>query len=99
LQSISGRILAQNAPVCRSIRYVYANFPRADERREIRAKWDVALIGGSTPSRATVVVFFSAVYERRARAYLVRAGVPITAASDVDAPGVRVGVLEEKQSR
>lgn len=71
---------------------VYANFP--DLMNGARSgQWDVALMG-IDPQRATAVDF-SAPFMNVEQGYLVRAGVPIVAASDVDAPGVRVGVLEK----
>lgn len=56
-------------------------------------EWDVALMG-INPERATAMDF-SAPYMEVEIGYLVRAGVAIAAAPDVDAPGIRVGVLEK----
>jgi len=56
-------------------------------------EWDVAFIGMSA-ERATAVDF-SAPYMEVEQGYLVRAGLPITTAAEVDRPGVRVGVIEK----
>ena len=55
--------------------------------------WDVALMGVNA-ERATVMDF-SAPYVEVELGYLVRAGVPIATASDVDKAGVRIGVPEK----
>ncbi|MBI2227236.1 MAG: transporter substrate-binding domain-containing protein [Betaproteobacteria bacterium] len=55
-------------------------------------EWDVALTG-IVPERAAVMDF-SAPYMELEHGYLVLAGVSIATVSDVDKPGVRVGVLE-----
>jgi len=55
--------------------------------------WDVALLGISA-ERATAMDF-SAPFMESEQGYLVRAGVSIAAASDVDRAGIRVGVLEK----
>lgn len=54
---------------------------------------DVALMG-INPERATAVDF-SGPYMEVEQTYLVRADVPIARASDVDKPGIRVGVIEK----
>lgn len=56
-------------------------------------QWDVALFGISA-ERATVMEF-SAPFMEVEQGYLVRAGVPITTASEVDRAGVRVVLLEK----
>lgn len=56
-------------------------------------EWDVALMGINA-ERATVMEF-SAPYMEVEQGYLVRAGVPIATALDVDKAGVRIGVLEK----
>jgi polar amino acid transport system substrate-binding protein len=55
--------------------------------------WDVALAGINTERAA--VMDFSPPYMEVEQGYLVGAGVPILAASDVDRVGNRVGVLEK----
>jgi polar amino acid transport system substrate-binding protein len=54
-------------------------------------EWDVAFMGVSA-ERATAVDF-SAPYMEVEQGYLVRAGVPIATAAEIDRSGVRVGVL------
>lgn len=71
---------------------VYANFSEMLGGAK-SAQWDVALMGVDA-QRATVVDF-SAPFMNVEQGYLVRAGVPVTAASAVDTPGIRVGVLEK----
>ncbi|MGH8618674.1 MAG: transporter substrate-binding domain-containing protein [Burkholderiales bacterium] len=71
---------------------VYASFPELMSGAGA-GQWDVALMGIDA-QRATVVDF-SAPFMNVEQGYLVRAGVPIAAASDIDAPGVRVGVLDK----
>lgn len=56
-------------------------------------EWDVALMGINAERAA--VVDFSAPYMEVEQGYLARAGVPITTASDVDKPGIRVAVTEK----
>jgi polar amino acid transport system substrate-binding protein len=56
-------------------------------------EWDVALIGIS-PERAAAMDF-SAPYMELEHGYLVRAGVSIATAPDVDKSGIRVGLLEK----
>jgi len=56
-------------------------------------EWDVALTG-IVPERAAVMDF-SAPYMELEQGYLVRAGVAIATASDVDKAGVRIGVAEK----
>jgi polar amino acid transport system substrate-binding protein len=56
-------------------------------------EWDVALMGINS-ERATVMDF-SAPYMEVEQGYLVRAGVSIATASDVDKAGIRIGVLEK----
>lgn len=55
-------------------------------------EWDVGLIAINAERAAAMD--FSAPYMELEQGYLVRAGVPIATASDVDKVGVRVGVLE-----
>lgn len=71
---------------------VYTNFPTLMSGAK-SGQWDVALMGIDA-QRATVVDF-SAAFMNVEQGYLVRAGVLIAAASDVDKAGVRVGVLEK----
>jgi polar amino acid transport system substrate-binding protein len=56
-------------------------------------EWDVALMGINA-ERATVMDF-SAPYMEVEQSYLVRAGISIATASDVDKAGIRIGVLEK----
>jgi polar amino acid transport system substrate-binding protein len=56
-------------------------------------EWDVALMG-ITAERA-LSADFSAAYMQVEQGYLVRAGVPIATASDVDKQGIRIGVIEK----
>lgn len=56
-------------------------------------QWDVALFGISAERAAAMD--FSAPFMEVEQGYLVRAGVPITTASEVDKAGVRVVVLEK----
>jgi polar amino acid transport system substrate-binding protein len=56
-------------------------------------EWDVALMG-ITAERA-LSADFSAAYMEVEQGYLVRAGVPIATASDVDKPGIRIAVIEK----
>jgi polar amino acid transport system substrate-binding protein len=56
-------------------------------------EWDVALMGISAERAAAVS--FSAPYMEVEQGYLVRAGVPIATASEVDRPGVRVAVVDK----
>ena len=56
-------------------------------------EWDVALMGINA-ERATAMDF-SAPYMEVEQGYLVRAGVPIATALDVDKSGIRIGVLEK----
>jgi polar amino acid transport system substrate-binding protein len=55
-------------------------------------EWDVALMGVS--AERAVAADFSPAYMDVEQGYLVRAGLPITEASEVDRSGVRVGVIE-----
>ncbi len=55
--------------------------------------WDVALFGIS--AERALAMDFSAPFMDVEQGYLVRAGVPITTASEVDKAGVRVVVLEK----
>ena len=55
--------------------------------------WDVALMGINAERAAAMD--FSAPYMEVEQGYLVRAGVSIATASDVDKAGIRVGVLEK----
>ena len=56
-------------------------------------EWDVAVIGISAERAAAMD--FSAPYMEIEHGYLVRAGVSIATASDVDKAGIRIGVLEK----
>ena len=56
-------------------------------------EWDVALTGIDAARAAAMD--FSAPYMEIEQGYLVRAGVSIATASDVDKAGIRVGVLEK----
>lgn len=56
-------------------------------------EWDVALMGINAERAA--VMDFSPPYMEVEQGFLVRAGVPIAAASDVDKAGIRVGVIEK----
>jgi len=56
-------------------------------------EWDVALMGINAERAAAMD--FSAPYMEVEQGYLVRAGVSIATASDVDKAGIRVGVLEK----
>jgi len=56
-------------------------------------EWDVALMGINAERAA--VMHFSAPYMEVEQGYLVRAGIPIAAASDVDRAGIRIGVIEK----
>lgn len=56
-------------------------------------EWDVALMGINAERAAAMD--FSAPYMEVEQGYLVRAGVSIATASDVDKAGVRIGVLEK----
>jgi polar amino acid transport system substrate-binding protein len=85
-----GKELAQRAGVPFDP-VVYSNFPELMSGAK-SGHWDVALMGVDA-QRATVVD--SAPFMNVEQGYLVRAGVPIAAASDIDAPGIRVGLLEK----
>ena len=56
-------------------------------------EWDVALMGINAERAAAMN--FSAPYMELEWGYLVRAGVSIATASDVDKAGIRIGVLEK----
>ena len=56
-------------------------------------EWDVALMGINAERAAAVD--FSAPYMEVEQGYLVRAGVPVTTASEVDKPGIRIAVIEK----
>ncbi|NJD35605.1 MAG: transporter substrate-binding domain-containing protein [Betaproteobacteria bacterium] len=56
-------------------------------------EWDVALMGINAERAASMD--FSAPFMEVEQGYLVRAGVPIATASDVDRAGIRIGVLEK----
>jgi polar amino acid transport system substrate-binding protein len=56
-------------------------------------EWDVALTGIDAARAAAMD--FSAPYMEIEQGYLVRAGVPIATALDVDKAGIRVGVLDK----
>ncbi len=70
----------------------YANVPALLAAAKT-GEWDVALMGINA-ERATMMDF-SAPYMEVELGYLVRAGVSIATASDVDKAGVRVGVPEK----
>ena len=55
--------------------------------------WDVALMGIN--AERAMAMDFSAPYMEVEQGYLVRAGVSIATASDVDKAGIRIGVLEK----
>ena len=55
--------------------------------------WDVALIGINAERAAAMD--FSAPYAELEHGYLVRAGISVATASDVDKAGVRIGLLEK----
>lgn len=67
--------------------------PPALIRGATSGDWDVAFLG-ITPDRAAVMEF-SAPYMELEHGYLVRAGVSIATASQVDKSGVRIGVVEK----
>lgn len=71
---------------------VYTNFPTLMSGAK-SGEWDIALMG--IDAQRAAVVEFSASFMHVEQGYLVRTGVPIAAASDVDKPRVRVGVLEK----
>lgn len=71
---------------------VYANFPDLMSGGK-SGQWDVALMGVD-PERAKAVDF-SAPFMNVEQGFLVRAGVSISEVSAVDAPGVRVGILDK----
>jgi polar amino acid transport system substrate-binding protein len=56
-------------------------------------EWDVGLMGIN--AERAMAVDFSAPYMEVEQGYLVRAGVSIATASDVDKAGIRIGVLEK----
>ncbi len=56
-------------------------------------EWDVALMGINAERAA--VMDFSAPYMENEQGYLVRAGLSIATASDVDKAGIRIAVLEK----
>jgi polar amino acid transport system substrate-binding protein len=56
-------------------------------------QWDVALMGISAERAAAVD--FSAPYMEVEQGYLVRPGVPIATASDVDQTGIRIAVIDK----
>ena len=56
-------------------------------------EWDVALMGINAERAAAVD--FSAPYMEVEQGYLVRVGVPVTTASEVDKPGIRIAVIEK----
>lgn len=56
-------------------------------------EWDVALMGIS--AERAVAVDFSAPYMEVEQGYLVRAGVPVAKASDLDKAGIRIAVIEK----
>jgi polar amino acid transport system substrate-binding protein len=70
----------------------YAN-PAAVLNGAKAGEWDVGFMGVSAERAAAVD--FSAPYMEVEQGYLVRAGVPIASATEVDRPGVRVGVIEK----
>ena len=56
-------------------------------------EWDVAFMGMNAQRAAAVD--FSAPYMEVEQGYLVRAGTPITTASEVDRTGIRIAVIEK----
>lgn len=70
---------------------VYSN-PAATLAGAKSSEWDVALMG-INPERAAAVDF-SAPFMEVEQGFLVRAGVPVATASEVDKPGTRVAVVE-----
>jgi polar amino acid transport system substrate-binding protein len=56
-------------------------------------EWDIALMGINAERAAAMD--FSAPYMEVEQGYLVRAGVPIATASDVDKAGIRIAVIEK----
>lgn len=56
-------------------------------------EWDVAMSGINAERAAAMD--FSAPYMEVEQGYLVRAGVPVATAADVDKAGIRIGVLEK----
>jgi polar amino acid transport system substrate-binding protein len=85
-QSLAARYGLAMQPV------VYPN-PAAILSGAKSGEWDVALMGVSAERAAAVD--FSAPYMEVEQGYLVRAGVPITTAAEIDRSGLRVGVLEK----
>ena len=71
---------------------VYANPPALVDGAK-SGEWDVALTGINAERAAAMD--FSAPCMEVEQGYLVRAGVPVATASDVDKAGIRVGVLEK----
>ena len=71
---------------------VYPNPPALIDGAKSGA-WDVALVGINDERAA--VMDFSAPYMEVEQGFLVRAGVSIATASDVDKTGIRIGVLEK----
>ena len=86
-----GRQLAQRVGVSFDP-VVYAN-PRALIDGAQSGQWDVALLGIS-PERAAAIDF-SPPFMEVEQGYLVRSGVAIASAADVDKAGVRVVLLEK----
>lgn len=71
---------------------VYPN-PSAIVEGAKTGEWDVALMGVNAERAAAVD--FTAPYMEVEQGLLVRGGVAIATAADIDKPGVRVGVLEK----
>ncbi|MBT2324648.1 transporter substrate-binding domain-containing protein [Variovorax paradoxus] len=70
---------------------VYSNPPALIDGAK-SGEWDVALAGINAERAAAMD--FSAPYMEVEQGYLVRAGVPVATAADVDKAGIRIGVLE-----
>jgi len=71
---------------------VYANPPALIGGAK-SGEWDVAMAGINAERAAAMD--FTAPYMEVEQGYLVRAGVPVATAADVDKAGIRIGVLEK----
>lgn len=85
-RSLAGRVGVPMQPV------VYPN-PTAIVDGAKAGEWDVAFMGMNAERAAAVD--FTAPYMEVEQGLLVRGGVSIATAADLDKPGVRVGVLEK----
>lgn len=85
-RSLAGRVGVPMQPV------VYPN-PTAIVDGAKAGEWDVAFMGMNAERAAAVD--FTAPYMEVEQGLLVRSGVSIATAAEVDKPGVRVGVLEK----